>query len=59
LIQLLAQTLAVPKSSISLSAGGKSRTKQLRIITATLDEAERIVARLPTAQADPDSGRKL
>ena len=44
-LALVAKWLSVPKSSITLSAGAKSRTKVLTIITAQADR-ERIIAQL-------------
>jgi uncharacterized protein YggU (UPF0235/DUF167 family) len=46
LITLLAKSLNLPKSSISLSAGGKSRTKFLTIIPAGQNETDRITTRI-------------
>ena len=45
LIATAAKWLGVPKSSISLSAGGKSRIKQLSILAAT-EEVRRITGQI-------------
>jgi uncharacterized protein YggU (UPF0235/DUF167 family) len=45
LISMIAKWLRVPKSSIALSAGAKSRTKQLSV-SCSLDDVERVTCQI-------------
>lgn len=46
--ELLAKWLGVPKSSVTLAAGAKSRIKTLHVAGSSADLATRITARLAT-----------